>query len=383
MSANSVSTRTLSLSDVLSAGPDPAAVRAIVRPFDPVAYAYAGLETFGEVQRETRWRELVAELDGQGAPAPAIATLTERATAAKEGPGTLAVFASGDATLLYECRITHDAMADRAGHAAPADVLALLAWHQRQPPYVLVVIDRAGADVTAGTGGGGPSRAWPVTGPDDEIERNSPGGWSQPRYQRRAEDSWKHNAGRVAEVATGAVAEVGAQVLVLSGDVRAVQLLTEQLHLDSGRLVVHITGSRAADGSQSSRMSQVEQALGKAATAQTHALLEQLRSHLGPGGVAVEGRAATVAALAAGRVAMLLVSDAHAADSSVWFGAGPTEIYLDQGSAVLAGMPVKSGRLADAAIRSALLSDGRVRVIAAGTPGEPADGIGAICRYGL
>ena len=44
--------------------------------------------------------------------------------------------------------------------------------------------------------------------------------------------------------------------------------------------------------------------------------------------------------------------------------------------------PVRSGRLIDVAVRSALLSDAHVRVIPQGTPGQPAGGIGALCRYG-
>jgi Bacterial archaeo-eukaryotic release factor family 2 len=60
---------------------------------------------------------------------------------------------------------------------------------------------------------------------------------------------------------------VGAQVPVLSGDVRAVQLLSERLPNDHGLLVHHITGSRAADGSQATRPRRVEQALRETAKA--------------------------------------------------------------------------------------------------------------------
>lgn len=383
VSANRTSTQQLSLSNALGVGPDQSAIRTILRPFDAVAYVYAGLETFGEEQRETRWRELAAQLDRQGAPAPAIVALTACAAAAKEAPGTLALFASDDGTMLHEHQIADTSLPDRAGYRSPAEVMPLLAWEQQRPPYVLVVADRAGADVTACAGDDQSSRTWPVIGPDDEIERNSPGGWSQPRYQRRAEDSWKHNAGRVADVVAAALAEVGAQVLVLSGDVRAIQFLTEQLPKDLGALVCHITGSRAADGSQSGRKNQVADALRDAATAQTQALLEHLQSHLGPGGVAVEGRVATLEALAAGRVAMLLITDPSDEGPLVWFGAGPSEIYPDHESASLTGVPIRSGSLADVAARSALMCDARVRVINPGIPGEPLDGIGAICRYGL
>ena len=378
-----ISIQRLSPADAMEAGPDQSAIHAIVRPFDAVTYVYFGLETFGLEQRETRWRGLVAQLERAGAPAAAIAALTERVEAAKEAPGTLSIFGSGDGTLLHEQHLAAAAAADRAGYSAPADVMALLAYEQQRPPHVLVVVDRAGADLTACAGADRPPRTWHIKGADDEIERNSPGGWSQPRYQRRAEDSWKHNSGQVAEAAVAALSKVGGQVLVLTGDVRAVQFLTEQLPSDLPALVCHITGSRSMDGSQSGRKHQVEQSLREAATAQTRALLEHLQANLGLGGLGVEGRDATLEALAAGRVATLLVTDPVAEGSPAWFGAGPTEIYPDHGAAMLSGVPVRSGRLADVAARSVLLAGGRVRVIPAGTPDAPLEGIGGICRFAL
>jgi hypothetical protein len=364
----------------IPAGPDQSVARAIVQGFEPVAYIYAGLSTWTEEEWELRWRRLAKRLRTDGAPEPAVGTLDDRVAAAQPAPATLAAFAAADGSLVHEERIADVGLPGRAGYVAPAPVIPLLTWMQDRPPYLLVVTDRAGGDLTACAGGGQPPRTWTVTGPDDEIERNAPGGWSQPRYQRRAEDSWRHNAERVAEEAVTAIAHVGAQVLVLSGDVRAVQLLTERLPSEPGLLIGHITGSRALDGSQAGRTTQVEQALRAAANAQTASLLEQFRSHLEPGGLAVEGYAATIAALGVGRIATLLISDSTDDSRTAWFGAGATEIYLDHDSAKLSDAPIRAGRLADVAVRAALMSGARVRVVAAGTPGEPIEGIGALCR---
>jgi hypothetical protein len=88
-----------------------------------------------------------------------------------------------------------------------------------------------------------------------------------------------------------------------------------------------------------------------------------------------------VDALARGRVATLLVQDMPTDSRTAWFGAGPTHVYPDRGTADVSGTPVRPGRLIDIAVRSALLSGAHVRVIPRGTPGQPADGIGALCRY--
>ena len=122
---------------------------------------------------------------------------------------------------------------------------------------------------------------------------------------------------------------------MLSGDVRAVQLLSERLPNDPALLVRHISGSRAADGSQAGRDIRVDQVLREAAAAQTARLLEALHEQLAPGGLAVEGAYDTVAALARGRVATLLVQDTPTDSRTAWFGAGPTDVYPDREAAVL------------------------------------------------
>jgi hypothetical protein len=63
------------------------------------------------------------------------------------------------------------------------------------------------------------------------------GGWSQPRYQRRAEDSWQHNAMAVADAVTQATRDLHAGLLLVAGDVRAVQLLRDHLPPETRRQV--------------------------------------------------------------------------------------------------------------------------------------------------
>ena len=378
MTARSKATARPSAGLALPVDPDRSVHRALVMPHDPIAYAYVDLDNFGRDESVLRWTALADTLRAQGAPEATIAVMGDRVLAEPLAPATLAVFADADATLLHARVLTDTRIADRAGYAGPACVLPLLAWTQERPPFVLAVIDRAGADLTAGPGGGRQPRSWTVTGPDDEIERNAPGGWSQPRYQRRAEDSWRHNATTIADAIIAGVEEVDAQVVVLSGDVREVGLVDERLP-ESGLLVQHISGSRSRDGSQERRPGDLEQALRTAAHAQTDELLSQFRSRLNPGGLAVEGIRPTIEAIASGAVACLLVvDDRH--DETAWYGPSGTDIYADHDAAVAAGQPVRAGHLTDVAVRAALLSDAHVRVLEPGS-GGPIEGIGALCRF--
>ena len=380
---NESRTRAVTLGRSLAAGPHQEAARAILAPFESVAYVYASLDAMaGDDDRELRSRRAREELLKGGASEQATSALTTRLTVAARPAATLAAFVCADGALLHEQVMSGADLADDTGVRSPAPVLPLLAWGQDRPPFLLVVTDRAGADLTASPGAGQREQTFCVVGPDDEIERkHGPGGWSQPSYQHRVEDSWRHNAARVAQEVTAHAAAVGAQVLVLSGDVRAVQLLSDRLTDDPAVLVRHISGSRAADGSQASRASRLEAVLREAADTQTARLLDALQEHLEPGGLAVEGVEDTVEALANGRVATLLVQAMPGDPRTAWFGAGPTEVYPDHDAAVLSGVPVRQGHLVDVATRSALLAGAHVRVIPPGTPGEPAGGIGAICRY--
>jgi hypothetical protein len=365
----------------LTAGSDQSLERDLLLSTEPVGFAYFDLESLGEDDRRLHWGELAHTLRDQGASVAATATIAARVAEAVQSPATLAVFAGPDGDLLHEQLLTGARPSSLAGCTAPARIAPLLAWKRDRPAYVLVVIDRTGADITAGSAGGANVRHWSVEGPDDEIERNAPGGWSQPRYQRRAEDSWRHNAGRVATEVARAAAEVHAQALVVSGDVRAVQLLTERLPRNGEMLVRHISGSRSPDGSQLRRAADVERALREVADEQTGLLLDELRLHLVPDGRGVEGPAETIGALAAGRVSTLFVVDEPRDERVAWFGSDATDVYADRASAVAAGRPVQAGRLADVAIRAALLSDAYVRVLDPGTPGQPGGGVGALCRF--
>jgi hypothetical protein len=368
---------------IVAYGPQPTTARETARRFEPIAWVYARLSVEGESERALQCRHVADVLERDGAPAAAVAALHSRLISAPVAPITLALFATPDGAILDEQRLPDNGLDDRIGYSLPPDLLPVLAHLQSRPPFVHVVIDRTGADLTYGAGGNSAHHRAVVVGQDDEIERNAPGGrsgWSQSRYQRRAEDSWRHNARQVAEQVAACAPRVGAQALVLSGDVRAVQLLEERLPDDPTLIVRHLSGSRSADGSQAQRAARLTAVLEEIAQAQTDHLVQLFNANLDPAGHAVQGVEATIEALAADRVATLLVSR-DAPDWEIWFGAEGHEIYRDHESALLAQRPIRSGRLVDVAVRAALLSGARVRVLPPGTVGAPEGGIGALCRF--
>src|SRR5262249_60119159 len=140
-------------------------------------------------------------------------------------------------------------------------------------------------------------------------ERNAPGGWSQPRYQRRAEDSWQHNAAAVAQVVTRALRDLRAGLLLVAGDVRAVQLLRDHLPPALRRQVTlrHVPGGRGHAGPEAVRRAAIAEAGDGYLAGPARAALERFTAR-GKGGT-VEGYAAPPSTRAAGRGRTLSCSD--------------------------------------------------------------------------
>jgi hypothetical protein len=361
-------------------------VRALVAPHEPTASVY-----FGHVERdlggeeldwETRRRAVTGTLLDQGAGESIVEAMTPALADVELTPAMLAAFTTTSGPL-REFRLPGLDQPDTARFAAPAMVLPLLSWLQDRPPHLVVVIDRTGADLELVAAADRDSRRWTVAGPDDEIERNAPGGWAQARYQHRAEDSWKHNARRVAEEVSAALRHSGARVLVISGDVRAVQLLQEELPIGVRQTVAvrQISGSRSADGSECTRHVQVADAVRRVAEQRTAELLDQFAEARAPRGLAVEGPRATAAALARGAVATLFVAPGVTGDLSAWFGPAPTDILFGERRTPVGWEAARRGRFADVAVRTALLTDAAVRVLPPDLAGAPGDGVGALCRF--
>ncbi|MDH6136856.1 hypothetical protein P3T37_006287 [Kitasatospora sp. MAA4] len=360
------------------------ALRELVAAPGPVLSVYFDLEVRPEMGEdvEARWQGLCRDLARRGAAADDLSVLTRLFLSTPPGSGALAAFASAGevrlSTVLPGCERSGLALSGPLPHLLP-----LLAWRQDRPAHVVAVVDRTGADLQLYPRGATEAVHRTVTGPDDEIERNRPGGTAQMRYQHRAEDSWEHNAGKVAETLGTALAEVDARVLMLAGDVRARQYLTK--HLPSwvrhDVSVRPVSGSRSPDGAWPDRRVQVDTETCRAGRDETAALLRMLDEGRSPRGRAVEGVHATVRALAEGRLGTLLITDDPSSRVGAWFGPRATDI-TDRRTAPAPGQePLVRGPLADVAVRSALLTGADIRVLAPDEPGAPSQGIGGLTNY--
>jgi hypothetical protein len=359
-------------------------LRSLLDTPQPVSSVYYRLEARPELEEaaELRWQALADRLTAQGADTATVRTLTSRALTSLPGSGTLAAFAAGG-ELLYATEMPGARQGDLAVHGPLPHLVPLMEWRQDHPAHVLAVVDRTGADLEAYPEGTTEAIRETVTGTDDEIERNAPGGWSQMRYQHRAEDSWEHNAVRVAEALSRAVAGVSARLVLLAGDVRAMQYLTKHLPKPVLRQasIRSVNGGRSRDGAARERATQVEAETQRAAREETRDLLRRMAEQRRPGGRTVEGVRPTLASLARGRVGTLVLTHDPLDRRTAWFGPEPTHVSDRRRTLTRAGGPTTRAHLADVAVRAALLTGADVRILEPDTEGAPGQGMGALCRY--
>jgi peptide subunit release factor 1 (eRF1) len=247
---------------------------------------------------------------------------------------------------------------------------------------LVVLADRAGADIVVSTRGDD-SEVQSVGaggGDDPYLRKSQPGGWSQRRYQNRAENLWDRNAKQVADQVTELVDQHGAQLVLVAGDVRALEKLRQHLPERVAGLVREIEGGRAPGTSVDQLADEVVKLVSTAVAEQTVALLRTFREERGQQDLGTEGVASTLAALASAQVDTLLVHDDPDDARTAWFGPEPGMVAEDAQTLRDLGVDLPSeGRLVDVAIRAAFTTGAAVRVVPSGR--SVAEGLGAILRF--
>lgn len=348
-------------------------------PFTTVHLPTEGAVEDAAGRLDLRWRNARTELEQLGAAPAALDAIAAEVDGAHTRGRSLFVVAGPEHVLVAE---HPDEEPERdLLRVAPLPVLGpLLRWRQAAVPHVVVVADRTGADLAAVPRRGETIEQEVKGDTDAPIHRAPAGGWSQRRYQERVENAWASNAEEVATAVRRLVGQVGARLVAVAGDVRAVELLTKALPQEIADLVVQIRGSRAADGSDDELDEDLSSKVQSAANAETRALLEKFTEERGQGDRAADGPEATLAALAKAQVETLLLVADPADERTAWFGPDPTLVAADRQTLRDLGVdePVEAP-LADVAVRAALGTGAGVWVVEEHT--APTGGIGAILRW--
>lgn len=350
----------------------------VTRP-GPFASVYIQLEPHqadADHRFEVRWQQARDDLAGAGAPDTVIDSLGAALAGhnTREG-GSLALIGDETGKTLVET-LGPTVHRNTATWANLPVLQPVLVARQREVPHVVVLVDRAGADII-GVAGERELARTEVRGDSSPIEKNAPGGWSQPRYQRRAETSWEENAAQVADEVAEAVSHVGARFVAVGGDINMTALLRDALPPEVAEMVRDMTGTRHPDGSTDAAAIDLTRLVDTAAAEVTVDVMRQTREQIARHANAVQGADAVIPALAAGQVALLSVHEDPDDTRTAWFGPEPMQVGLSE--ADLASMGVEQaweGRMLDVAVRAALGSGAAIHAVP-----ETAGDISALLRW--
>jgi hypothetical protein len=336
----------------------------------------------GARRLELTWRARRADLVDRGTPEELL-TPVDAVVAEHREPGGLGVVVDGDGDVL--ARALPDPPPVEITELAPLPHLAPLLREDRvaSVPHVIVVVDRTGADIVTVVDGEEKDTEV-VTGETEQIRKVQAGGWSQRRYQQRAENTWEHNAAGVAAEVAERVRATGAELVVAAGDERALGFLRTHLPGDVGA-ILHVSehGGRAPGVDEEPFLRDVRRLVATVPARRTVEELErfaELRGR-GPGGPVADGPGETFTALRQALVDTLLVHEQSDTDRTAWFSASaPTLVALEARTLRDLGVEPVGARLEDVAIWSAVGSGGTVQPVPAHGPNTPLDGLGARLR---
>jgi hypothetical protein len=335
-----------------------------------------------------RWKDLHRDLHAAGAPAAALDAIAELIEPAHTRGAALAAVSS-ERGLLLEDHHDEPLVRDLGRFGALPSLGTVIEWRLRRPAHIVVLADRAGADIV-GVGRHGPSGAeedvHEVAGDtaphDPALHKVSVGGWSQRRYQQRAENAWERDAKDVARVLEDLAGRLQPRLILLGGDERAVAMIERDLPRRLADLVQIVPGSRSADGSLAAaggeETEEIERMIDSAVAADSAELLRALRE-ASVKDLGTIGAAGTLVALTASQVDTLLVNDDPDDGRTAFFSRQPLAAASDADAVRdLGGVPVEA-RLVDVAVFLALRTGAGVRIVPAAE--WLTDGIGALLRF--
>ncbi|MEW9552107.1 Vms1/Ankzf1 family peptidyl-tRNA hydrolase [Nonomuraea sp. NPDC050783] len=313
-------------------------IRPLYERRGPYASVYLGALTGPE--RETHWHSVRDRLDGVDP-----ATVGALEAAAGQAAAGQALFATHGEVVLAESLPRRPY--ELATWSPLPHVVPMLLERGENVPHVRVIVDHAGAELTA-YGGGAPRRqtvqaaTWP-------LQKTAQGGWSQRRYELAVENAWEKNAQAVAQEIDDQVSRLGAELVIVAGAPKSRSFLLHHLGTKSADRVVMVEhGSRSQHGQFEE---DAERALDDWLDRRRAELLERHQESAGPVGLAEVSRA-----LRDGRVHALLLPGEL--PEQVWIGEGGTQLSPGEDELRTLGVEEPVRERADAALaRAAAMTD--------------------------
>jgi len=242
------------------------------------------------------------------------------------------------------------------------DIVPLLKHEPPDLSYLVVETSRDGGEVRLYRAGTSESLAEDEVQSDSEHLHKLPGGgWRHDHQQNHVEEVWRQTQSELAARIDEIVREQRPALLVVAGDIRARQILENELSAASRAILsVEPTNTRADGSNPEALDDHVTREIERILAEQKTSALDLLEIHRGRGDNTVElSTGAIVRALASAQVDTLILDTDRlrdreflALDDMPWIATAPEEAL---GAGVLGSVPA-----ANAMVRAALLTDASV-----------------------
>ncbi|WP_028047100.1 hypothetical protein [Cellulomonas sp. URHE0023] len=360
-------------------------------PFTTVYLDVTRADAAGEAEAADRWKAVRRQLERDGAPAPVldeIGDLVATPTGVR-GPHGRVIVSDADSVVVDRVLAEPPAQAHAVFGPVPA-LLPVIRAADQTVSYLLVAVDRNGADLTWATGGsvrtaGGPE-VETVEGGHDDVHKTREGGLDR-RSQTRAEDSWQRNAEAVAHLLDKRVSERSPDVVLLTGDVRAVALVREAVAQHVTESLVDVPGGARGEGANHDVFDgRVAEVLTAFRHRRRDAVLDRFRQAQGRGGGAVTALDDVIEVLRRGQVSELVLHvdslSQGLSERQLWVGDEPLQLASSQGDLAAIGVADGARQLpADVALVRAAIGQDAGLTFAENGSVDLVDGIGAVLRW--
>lgn len=332
-----------------------------------------------EKQFELRWRAISEELSAQGADDELIDNVRRGLTDAEsaDGRGGRAVVANRSGVRLVEPLIrppeTPTARLSELPYVVPVVVHGV-----DDPPYLVVAVDHAGADITVQQGG--PARSRSVEGDNYPVHKASgaeSAGYGDP--QRTADGGRLKNIQEEAQAVTTTFDDAKPEIVFVVGEVQSRSDLVSALPKRVADCVVEIKAGARGSIDEAALAHDIVTTLALRRADVIDAAAQRLTTELNrESGLATEGLPGVCAALREGAVDTLLIGDIGEATVLV----GDSPMVVAPTPEVLSELGAAQSRTvrADEALPFAAVSS-EAALIAIDERLSPRDGVAAILRY--
>jgi hypothetical protein len=283
---------------------------------------------------DLRVRSVAGALTEQGAPEAVVDAVRSRLLEGNDGgdASTLrgrALVVAADGSVLLDEALVEAPTREVTEWSAQPDLLPLLRQLPGRVPHIVVLADRVGADITYVGDSGEVEAEETVRGDDFQIRKLRIGGWAHHRYQHNVENRWVHNADRVAEQIGSMARRLHPRFVLVAGDVRARQILTDRASDAWKDLIVTMDEGGRAAGADREPVDRREAELIGEQEARTIADAVEKVEAASAHGLSVTGTEAVVEALRKGQVETLVLSE-EPEDEQLLVGDSPLTLGVNQ-----------------------------------------------------